>query len=239
MSKISIHEAQEKVGVIFGEANSRFSLGTLALLLGRSMGMLHKPYRLGDEERFKVQLPGVFAWVSAVANAVDINLEDVLWEHFPGVCPYCAQKVCNPDLHVGKGRLDVSHFAKETKERPKSFVGMQKMLKRIYPNNTFEDSVGHVVEEATEIQLAVAKFLWARQQPFVPSVSDLVSQLSLELSDILANLIAVANCNNVSLGTLVTEAYKKGCRSCGKKVCSCRPFVHVETVGSRPANTEP
>jgi NTP pyrophosphatase (non-canonical NTP hydrolase) len=222
---MNISQLQSQLESIFGQRNSTRSLTEVCLLLLASFGHLNKAVRTGNNEVIKFQSASVFAWMCALSSKLSLSLEEIFWSHFPGVCPYCACRVCDSTKHlVPKARRDVSGFA--SRSSPGSIGELQTIMQMIYPGNQLIGSASHLVEEIAEVAAAITSFQETRS-------AKAVLELKLELADCLAHLFAVANCAHFDLEDSVKIFYANGCRSCGRPVCVCR--VTEFGVHSQPA----
>lgn len=64
------------------------------LWLVEEVGELAEAVRRDDRENLREELADCFAWVGALANLYDIDLEEVFLEKYPGKCPTCGQRPC-------------------------------------------------------------------------------------------------------------------------------------------------
>ncbi len=204
---------QAHVGTIYVVSNNRlFTLLELGILLQRSTTKLLKAVRKGKQERINNGLIAGVGWVIAIANRLSIDIEKELLVHFPGVCPYCGKKPCDPSFHDSNGRKDLSHLHGTLP--PQSFHQDQLMWAGIYPENTLSESAQHLVEEAAEVLVAMHAFLGTHDP-------DLFHDIGMELVDVLAHLCAVASCSKFNLSEGVIEKYRHGCPWCGPRSCIC------------------
>ncbi len=64
------------------------------LWLVEEVGELAEAVRRDDETMLREELADCFAWMGALANLYDIDLEEVFLEKYPGVCPTCKKNPC-------------------------------------------------------------------------------------------------------------------------------------------------
>jgi len=152
-----------------------------------------------------------FSWAFAVANRFHICVADEMWKRFPGKCPYCGLTPC-----VCKERRDDRQDLPQgpLALRPVSVADWQRMFDSIYPNNTIKDSAIHLAEEIGELSEAVRNYLAVHGDNYFDKIAE-------EMIDIFANLMAVANCLKLDLGSLSADYFAKGCPKCERSPCEC------------------
>ena len=60
----------------------------------KNVSELSKAIRRKDTVNIREEFADVFAWTCSLANLLDIDLLDVAFEKYPGICPRCAQEHC-------------------------------------------------------------------------------------------------------------------------------------------------
>jgi hypothetical protein len=199
-------------------------------MLQRATQKLLKAVRRNKPMEHRDKLRGeIIGWVAAIGNRLSIQLGTELLNHFPGVCSYCDQNPCNPNLHGQQGRMDVRHRlaapALAGVQIRQTFCADQRMMAGIYPNNTLVDSVQHLTEEAGEV--AVAIHAYERMHESGRRTDDRrFNHICLELADVIANACAEATCDKVNLCELVVAMFADGCPGCTNPVCDC-PFSYI------------
>ena len=179
------------------------------------------------------------AWWLALCGKLGVkSVEDMLWDKFPAVCPYCQEPRHNPDVcterKAAAGGPPWPQLATlGTKGgRPKRLKEWQLMYSTIYPAQQTEDfgpSFARLTEELGELAEAVRVF---RAEP---------GYLLSEASDVFAWLMHIQNIvesrANVSfakrgeaLELTFARAYPDSCTACGKRQCACPPIL-PSTIG--------
>jgi NTP pyrophosphatase (non-canonical NTP hydrolase) len=159
------------------------------------------------------------SWTFALANRLHIDLQDELWQRFPGKCPYCGAKPCSCKERAKKRRT----LRAGRTQMPQTLSEFQAMLRTIYPDNTLRDSVMHLAEEAGEVDEAVDAFRRTHDRKYLEEVK-------LELVDVLTNLCAVGSCWDIDLADALAEHFSKGCHACGKAPCRCGYMPIADSV---------
>jgi NTP pyrophosphatase (non-canonical NTP hydrolase) len=211
IQNLSLSKLQGMIDSIYGQPNDRnFETRDLVTQMGGDIGTTLKYARKGQTTKLPQGLAMSLAWALAIAVRLHIDLGKELWEQYPNACPYCGTKPCSCR---GK-RADKRICVKVPKDRPRTFRECQQMLKDIYPENTLEDSGRHLAEEAFEVSKAVMNFN-GRHSP------KLFKEIRLELIDVIANIIGVANCAEIDLAETMAKVFEKGCPVCHHNACRC------------------
>lgn len=180
-------------------------IGRLAKVQRRSKGLA------GQEKKYLLEL---FRWWLALCNLLRLDATEILWEKYPGVCPYCLvvadcscentqKKLAGPSL---------PHF-RAASTRPATIKEWQAMFQRIYSgvndDKGFEYAIFRIVEEAEEV---VALML--------PEISDVVA-FRLELADLGARIFALADLLGTDLEAELLKRYRGVCPNCLQPACQC------------------
>jgi pyrimidine deaminase RibD-like protein/NTP pyrophosphatase (non-canonical NTP hydrolase) len=179
------------------------------------------------------------AWWLALCGKLGIkSVEDMLWDKFPAVCPYCQEPRHNPDVcmerKAASGGPPWAQLATlgASKSRPKRLREWQLMYSAIYPAQQTEEygpSFARLTEELGELAEAVRVF---RAEP---------GYLLSEAADVFAWLMHIQNIvdsrNQVpsakrgdALELAFAKAYPDSCVACGKRQCACPPIL-PSTIG--------
>jgi len=66
--------------------------------LGELSSELRKMTELANDfsdEDFSGEIADVFSWTLALASRMDLKMEEITWNKYHGVCPYCGEAVCH------------------------------------------------------------------------------------------------------------------------------------------------
>jgi diguanylate cyclase (GGDEF)-like protein len=195
-------------------------------------------------------LPKLFAWYCALLKCLRIRgLETLVWNKFPGVCPFCVQERCKCEVGRPKNALDPSVLAKISRDnidrRPSTLGQWQRLFDSIYHQTTRglalrtaeegQEARGILVggflklyEELTELSEAI------RLRPFFPD------NLKNEVADVFVSICGLANVlstgfrapTTTDLGLEVWRRYPDTCDTCSNRVCTCRHNAVRERLSS-------
>ena len=146
------------------------------------------------------------SWSFAIANRLHVNLEEKIWERFPGICCHCKLAPCGCKIK--------SDGAGEALPRPQTLRGFQEMFALIYTNHTLESAALHLAEEIGEVDEAV-EFYGGTHSP------ERLETIAKELVDVLTLMCAVATHMDLDLETEFVELFKNGCQRCRGTPCNC------------------
>ncbi len=154
------------------------------------------------------------SWTFALANNLKIDLEAAAWKKFPGVCPYCGRRPCDPLCNSKERPEKLRTDLTVARLDHGSFHDFQCMLSQVYPNNESRTSAGHSFEELAEAVQAIDFGLGRHeQQDFELIVSEIV--------DVIAHICAVASCEQIDLATEMAKKFGNGCPRCHYLECRC------------------
>jgi pyrimidine deaminase RibD-like protein/NTP pyrophosphatase (non-canonical NTP hydrolase) len=176
------------------------------------------------------------AWWLALCGKLGINsVEEMLWDKFPSICPYCqlnphVDRICKEKKSQKKGP-DWPALKKSGKlvNKPKSVGDWQLMFESIYQVTSTDDYkpvFARLVEELGELSEAIRVF------------PDEPGYFLSEACDVFAWLMRIQNIydskNNNTFGKVLNESlarnYPGCCLDCYQSVCSCPPILK-STIG--------
>jgi pyrimidine deaminase RibD-like protein len=187
----------------------------------------------------EAQVPKALAWWLALCGKVGVrSVEAMLWDKFPGICPYCQnarhdQEECAEKKAANPGPpWKLLATLGERNLRPATLGGWQRMFNDIYPVNQgdqYGPAFARLYEELAELSEAVRVF------PSVPGY------FLSEAADVFAWLMKVQNIidekagrRKEKRGTAIEKAfanaYPDACNDCRRFVCSCPPIL-TSTIG--------
>jgi pyrimidine deaminase RibD-like protein/NTP pyrophosphatase (non-canonical NTP hydrolase) len=176
------------------------------------------------------------AWWLALCGKLGINsVEEMLWDKFPNICPYCQRnphqdRICKSKKAKDHGPDWVTLKKLGTsKAKPKTIGGWQEMFDNIYPVTSTEDYkpvFARLVEELGELSEAIRVF------PAEPGY------FLSEACDVFAWLMRIQNIYDSKHNKKVGDALNMGlaksypdiCLDCNQDVCSCPPILK-STIG--------
>lgn len=179
------------------------------------------------------------AWWLTLCGKMGVkSVEDMIWDKFPGVCPYCQESRHNPDVcterKAASGGAPWPQLADIGKKanRPKRLKDWQLMFSTIYPvqqTEEFGPSFARLAEELGELAEAVRVF---RAEPgyFLSEAADVFAWL-MHIQNIVDSKAHVPLAKRgEALELAFTKAYPDSCIACGKKQCACPPILQ-STIG--------
>jgi len=181
-------------------------------------------------------MPKAIAWWLALCGKLGINsVEEMLWDKFPNICPYCQlnphiDRICSDKKLASKGP-DWATLKKlgTNKMKPKSVGDWQLMFDTIYPvtsTDEYKPIFARLIEELGELSEAIRVF------PAEPGY------FLSEACDVFAWLMRIQNTfdskkhNKVGdlLNIGLAKNYPEICLDCNQSVCSCPPILK-STIG--------
>ena len=226
----SLSDAQVHLLGVFEKNNKKLTVWMLyAFLTARATSLL-ATLQKGDISTARIQLVQIFGWVAAIANHhhVNVDLLKNLRRHFPGICPSCGESICDCELGRLPKRIPQSTLDEREVKLPQ--VNMQWLLMNIFPDNTLEVSVAHLLAEIGELgQEIVRASLVDEIHPKYGTRSGFL----LELADVVAHLCAVSSLLGQNLASEVLEYFADGCVVCRHRQCECLMHkIELKKVGS-------
>jgi NTP pyrophosphatase (non-canonical NTP hydrolase) len=91
---MEIREFQQLMYDLYAHNDRRRGAAATMLWLVEEVGELAEAVRRNDTENIKEELADCFAWVGALANLYDIDVESAFLEKYPLVCPTCGKNPC-------------------------------------------------------------------------------------------------------------------------------------------------
>ncbi len=226
---------QDHLAVLYKEQNrARSPLETLTRVVEMGSGMA-RGVREDDPDVLKLFAPRTLSWILGLSTQLEVNLEEALWNSYPGVCTHCHDGAgCSCRVHPEKRRrlIDKNEIQslQQKMTMPQSLPDWQAMFKRIYStmNRTLgaEKCVLHFLEELGEVSEAI-RYKIAPDSPYPAEKIDVM--LRNELSDLFAWFIGLTNMKRMEIDAYMRDIYEYSCPECGKSPCTCHPYhVHPQ-----------
>jgi NTP pyrophosphatase (non-canonical NTP hydrolase) len=216
----SLAEFQKMNGRIYLLVNDRCYESTeMFSRLHHHITQVLKAVRKEKYDTIEYQLCMAFSWSLALANRFHINLEEEMWERFPGHCPYCLQAPC---ACKDRAKNRQKTIGKPLGKRPASLFGCQRMFAKIYPNAVINSAI-HLAEEAGEVNEAIRNYMATHE-------TEWFGKIALELVDAITHIFSVASCLKLNLAASMVGYFSKGCPGCNKLPCSCGHVVEDEPI---------
>lgn len=194
----------------------------------------HYLFRAQNSQESRKYVAKVFAWYSALANRLEIDLDDALWQKYPLVCPRCLSRKC--DCTDSPPQIDPTKLSMVALEnshmRPSSLREWQVMFAQLYkgPNGRADipqskERLALVFSRIVEELGEVAESL--RLDPVVDVDAQLI--LKNEMADLGAWIFTLANnlhcvdpaAHGANLADILWDLYPGKCNRCGEPKCIC------------------
>ncbi len=91
---MEIPEFQKFMYDLYSHNDRRRGATATMLWLVEEVGELAEAVRRDDIDSIKEEIADCFAWVGAIANLYDIDLEAAFLAKYPDMCPTCGKKPC-------------------------------------------------------------------------------------------------------------------------------------------------
>lgn len=183
----------------------------------RLLEVARKDYR----DLFPLYLADIFSWYNAVANRLNLDVQEVMWQKYPGICSYCLRSrdcVCGiehpPEPSAKTKRLHSLRLDRETRE-PQTLKDHQLLHASLYSWQHKRELpiliASHIVEEAGELSESLRH-------------ADMNSAAE-EMADVLSWIFALATRLDLNLSEIMWEIYPYICRKCEQKRCACEEMI--------------
>ncbi len=193
-----------------------------------------------SKEKLEKRIANMIAWTMSVANYFKpfSPLDDAMSGKYPkGVCGYCQGNPCSCE----QGQRDAHLFNGKVEQLDWSLRDHQENLNALYGEinrqQGIDNTLNRLFSEFSEIREIEAGAVNVNVD-----ASRVCRAYMLEISDVLAWILAIASILDIDAQSVIEECYGQGCPACdGKKRCKCPKYVHEHnviyrrsSVGSRP-----
>jgi len=207
---------QKLMSQIYGLPGDRnFSLPDILVQQQRFTMRALKGIRKGDRKKLIFNLLDAFSWVFSLSSRLHFNVEDIVWERFPGVCSYCGSCPCKCKKVKASKRVSKSKL-KVVMAKPSRLSDLQEMFKKIYPpkTRTLEHAGVHLAEEMGEVSEAVHAFLGEHKYGQLLLIRE-------EIADFVSCIFGVANSANIDIAAESAKLFDDNCFACHQLPCEC------------------
>jgi len=207
---------------IYGEKNREFySDGDLIRCWLEVVPLLSKVVRKDKRDLFETYVADVFSWLNANANRHGLDMQEIMWARFPGVCSYCLEpakcqcEIDHPQEPPNKAkRLRIFLLDREERD-PQTLAEHQYFHRMLYLwHHKGEDPnriVQHIGEEVAEVSEAL------RHKD--------MGNVAKEMADALSWLLTFCNRMDIELADEMWRIYPYECRKCEEAPCVCKEMV--------------
>ena len=213
----TIQEYQEMSLYIYGKINdAHYTNDHLVRRLLEEATSVMDLARKDERDSLYKQLPRMVMWCLAVANRFNIDLQEALWNKYPGICTYCLRQ---KDCLCGLEHPDVPHkdeiikrFRRDRNERePVTLEEHQALHQRLYARQNDRifliQTAAHIAEEVGEFSFEERK---GNREGFLN-----------EMADVLSWIFALATRLKYNLHDLIWDVFPYECELCKQDVCEC------------------
>jgi len=207
-----------------------FCRGYIISHITQDLGDLSDYIRVLKKEKVRIKIGSIFAWVSALANELNFELEKAIWEKYPGFCPYCSLSIdcidgwwTKPQLEEGKDPTPKIKEGQTAHTQPQNLSGWITIWDLIYGNKyrigmPLHDFMFKLFEESAEIleELDKDKIDFTKLQR---EVADFVSWLFA----LIIKLDSYGYLQRDDLPKYLFNKFGKGCPWCKKDICQKLP----------------
>ncbi len=200
-----------------------YGLHELLQLLGQSVAKLNRAIRKNEPpEIFQIRLVDTVAWLCAVVNHFgNLPFAEAFTAKYGGMeCFYCGERSCTCDP---KDRPEAGEISFETiplGSQGKTIRQWCHHLDILYGQRNREAGIYpvmvHLIEEMNEVLCLTGITIFE-----INDLGEFERQFALELADILAHLIAIANLKQIDLTKAIQERYGNYCPECQREFCHC------------------
>ena len=91
---MEIKEFQNLIREVYLDRDAKRGADKTFLWLLEEVGELTRAYRRGETENVGREMADVIAWLTSVANLLNVDLESELLKKYPQTCPICLSFPC-------------------------------------------------------------------------------------------------------------------------------------------------
>lgn len=229
----TVLEIQKYLGDLYGEANGRRDFEYIYAYLFRNASYLSRSIPRNNEcvENFIKTL----SWLLALANKLEIDIQDAYLRKYPAVCPYCISKPCicsktnkKPISYVKEWKIQEElgikyNIAKAATSSP-TMDSLVEMTNDLYPANThIWKAAGptfhffRLLEELGEVHEAYTSFCKGKKDK---------TEIENELADCFAWTLSAWGIYYLgeSLHDSFIGYYYNACPVCNSMSCDCEDY---------------
>lgn len=225
-----VNEIQSHLNGMYASINANREWHEIYGYLARTTGFLTR--NLLRKKATAQDFIRPLSWLIALANDVDVSLEESFIGKFPKICPYCLENVCCCiETKKKPKQTDIPAYRMREKRESateqwlqfsdRTFKSFTNNLLVIYPGNKIiwnhsgpSSICSKLFEEVAELQEAIAKYKVGQFQK---------TAVEEEFADVLAWLLAAWSCQfpNVDISEFLKDYFYDGCPVCNESVCAC------------------
>lgn len=200
-----------------------YGLHELLQLMSQSFAELNGSIRQNEApEIIRTRLAKAVAWFCGVVNHFDdLPLAEALNARYGKMeCIDCGERTCVCDREDRPGSGEAPFESILPAEYRKTIDRWGHHLGHLFGRREREMGVhrvaGRFIEEMQRLLLLANRSISKSND-----LDELERRFALELAEVLANLIAVANLKKINLTAAIQEHYGRGCPACQRGRCQC------------------
>lgn len=215
-----------------------FLRGYVVSHISQDLGDFAEALRESDNEKLRRKTGSMFAWIFALANELQESLEVIIYDKYPGFCPYCGHKYhCQcawwlpSQTKKGKDRIHTEPIesGEGPHTKPNQLSGWITTWELIYGKKykiamTVADIMYKLLEEEAEILEELDKAKGGQ----LNKSEEYYKKLTREVADFVSWYFALLyklqqDLPPDQLSKILYEKFKEGCPWCEKQICECYP----------------
>ena len=186
---------------IYHEKNIIYTSQNILYRLIEEVAELVKPVITMDIDELKWSLPDIFAWICALANKLEINLNEIMIRKYVS---------SNPPGKSGQTKIDP--YAIIGKHLPESLEDWQKYMSHLYSEENRENSPFFMLSRLVEDLGKASRILRKRED---------MKNFEDSIAAVLAWTIGLANKFGIDFPKEIWEKYPNMCHRCKSRPCRC------------------
>ena len=233
-----LHEVIDLFNRLYGRRNPLcfpYGLHELLMLMSQSFSELARALRKDETpDIIRIRLANAVAWLCGVVNHFDelpfVNA--FVSKYGQSKCPYCDETLClcDPDYRLEPKRILIQEIPPG--DRGKTLAEWCHHLDLIFGRRNRDEGmyrvIAHLFEEVSELLDLTGVTIIEPN-----NLDDLEREFALELVDVLAHLIAIANLQGIDLTVAIQERYGDCCPTCQFRPCRCPRLMIVKDIAQR------
>lgn len=207
---------------IYGRMNiDKYSAEELVMRLMEESTKMMELVRKDLRKYISIRLAHIYSWTNAVTNRLEIDLQEALWNKFPGVCSYCLRDkdcICgleHPEFSEEQKTNFLRRKRREHDNEPHSISEHQAFHKLLYGKQNERilliQTVAHIAEEAGEVS----------EQYRLGSKET----TAVELADVVSWIFATFTRLEVDAEETIWNTYPYECVTCHQDRCQCKKKI--------------
>jgi len=236
----SLRRWQNHLNTLYGNVNEqRRPLETYARLTEMAAGTA-RGVRENDDTLIQKYMPRFLAWLLGLSSQIGIDVEEVSFTYYPGVCTYCrsssscACRITDSNRERLVEQSDIRELQSDH-NKPSTLNEWVGMFNKIYGdvNRSVDerDLLFHLLEELGEVCEMIRHHMVKHQG--LEDWSDEINSnninilLNQEVADLFAWYCGIADVLGVQVDHRMKMTYEESCPVCHSNPCECNPYrVH-------------